>query len=237
MSGHQDPNLEAYKYTKTAVALDPEWYRVLDQFTEYALDLLDSKYVESGHEKLCDDAVESLVIPACYCKDRNPHGVSLADRMVLVAMFQSIFLQHTAERTLKQTLLAITIWFRHGSNAKVLQALQKHLKETQHKAWLNVLPQLIARLGAKDERLRASLLEFLLAIARSYPHAVIWPLLTAAETPRSIHQTAAREIMEKMRDNAKIARMVAEVCQTFVAYETELLTVYSTFRLKWLPRS
>lgn len=129
----------------------------------------------------------------------------------LAAMFQSISLQHTAERTLKQTLLAITVWFRYGANPKVLQAFHSHLKKTQHKAWLHVLPQLIARLGAKDERLRASLLDFLLAVARSFPHAVIWPLLTAAETPRSIHQTAAREIMEKMRDNVQIARMVAEV--------------------------
>lgn len=137
-------------------------------------------------------------------------------------MFQSISLQHTAERTLKQTLQAITLWFRYGSNRKVVEAFQKYLKETHHKAWLNVLPQLIARLGAKDERLRSSLLDFLLAVARSFPHAVIWPLLTAAETPRSIHQTAAREIMEKMRENNMICKMVAEVrysCQD-MAYMT-----------------
>jgi phosphatidylinositol kinase/protein kinase (PI-3 family) len=178
------------------------------------LDLLDCKYLEDGHEKLCDEAVESLVLPACYGEHRDSSAISLLirSRHVSAAMFQSISLQHTAERTLKQTLLAITVWFRYGSNFKVLQAFHKHLRGTQHKAWLNVLPQLIARLGAKDERLRASLLEFLLAVARSFPHAVIWPLLTAAETPRSIHQTAAREIMEKMRDNVKIARMVAEVC-------------------------
>lgn len=161
-----------------------------------------------------------------------PHVPTRLTVMILVAMFQSISLQHTAERTLKQTLLAITIWFRHGSNAKVLHAFQKNLKETQHKAWLNVLPQLIARLGTKDERLRASLLEFLLAVARSFPHAVIWPLLTAAETPRSIHQTAAREIMEKMRDNANIARMVAEVCRDSNAYDSQILMCIVCIRLK-----
>lgn len=80
VSDHQDLNLEAYKYTKTAVALDPEWYRVLDQFTEYALDLLDSKYVESGHEKLCEEAVQSLVLPACYCKDPHSTCPHPADR-------------------------------------------------------------------------------------------------------------------------------------------------------------
>lgn len=114
----------------------------------------------------------------------------------------------------------------------MLHAFQKNLKETQHKAWLNVLPQLIARLGTKDERLRASLLEFLLAVARSFPHAVIWPLLTAAETPRSIHQTAAREIMEKMRDNANIARMVAEVCRDSNAYDSQILMCIVCIRLK-----
>ncbi|KAI5450344.1 hypothetical protein NCC49_003127 [Naganishia albida] len=204
----QDPDLKAYRYTKTAVALDPEWYSVLDQFTEYALDLLDIKYLENGDEKLSDESVELLVLPACY------------------SMFQSISLQHTAERTLKQTLLAITVWFRYGANPKVLQAFHSHLKKTQHKAWLHVLPQLIARLGAKDERLRASLLDFLLAVARSFPHAVIWPLLTVAETPRSIHQTAAREIMEKMRDNVQIARMAQVVA-------TELNRTALSFAERW----
>ena len=130
-------------------------------------------------------------------------------------MFKSISLRHTAESTLKQTLKAITLWFRYGSNPRVLAAFQEYLKSTLHKAWLNVLPQLIARLGAKDEALRASLLSFLLAISRSFPHAVIWPLITAAETPRSIHQTAARDIMNKMRmGDVGISKMVSEVSNT-----------------------
>jgi FKBP12-rapamycin complex-associated protein len=126
-------------------------------------------------------------------------------------MFKSISLRHTAERTLKQTLQAITMWFRYGSNPKVLATFQDYLRTTPHKAWLNVLPQLIARLGAKDETLRASLLTFLLAISRTFPHAVIWPLITAAETPRSIHQTAAKEIMSRMREDSSISKMVSEV--------------------------
>lgn len=129
-------------------------------------------------------------------------------------MFQCIDLQHSAERILKQTLQAIALWFRYGSNVDVLNAFQKYLKQSPHRAWLGVLPQLIARLGAKDHRLRNSLLEHLLGVAKSFPHAVIWPLLTAAETPRSIHQTAAREIMSKMRDDDKISRMVQQVSIT-----------------------
>ena len=130
-------------------------------------------------------------------------------------MFKSISLRHTAERTLKQTLQAITLWFRYGSNPKVLAAFQEYLKTTLHKAWLSVLPQLIARLGAKEEALRASLHSFLLGVSRSFPHAVIWPLITAAETPRSIHQTAARDIMTKMRvGDAAICKMVLEVSRT-----------------------
>lgn len=58
--------MEAYKYTKTAVALHPEWYSVLDQFVEYTLDLLDSKDFGQGIDSVEDDIAESLVIPACY---------------------------------------------------------------------------------------------------------------------------------------------------------------------------
>ncbi len=53
-------------------------------------------------------------------------------------------------------------------------------------------------MGAKDEHIRKSLLKFLGRLAQKYPDALIWSLLTAAATPRSIHQSAARDIMSQM---------------------------------------
>lgn len=64
----QDKNLEAYKYTKTAVVLDAEWYSGLDQFVEYALDLLDDRDLSRGFDTVQDETVVTLVLPACYGK-------------------------------------------------------------------------------------------------------------------------------------------------------------------------
>lgn len=62
----KDRHLEAYKYTKTAVVLDSEWYSSLDQFAEYALDLLDDRDIQRGFGDTNDDTVVTLVLPACY---------------------------------------------------------------------------------------------------------------------------------------------------------------------------
>ncbi|KAJ9099964.1 hypothetical protein QFC21_003972 [Naganishia friedmannii] len=188
----EDETLEVYKYTRTAAMIDPGWYSCMDQLSTFALDTLDRKNLVHGDEVIPDDIMEVYILPACF--------------------------EHSAERILKQTLQAIALWFRYGSNVKVVTAFRKYLKQSPHRAWLEVLPQLIARLGAKDHRLRHSLLEHLLGVAKSFPHAVIWPLLTAAETPRSIHQTAAREIMGKMRDDNMISKMVQESPQSEEEY-------------------
>ena len=58
--------MEAYKYTKTAIALDPEWYSALDQFVEYALALLEDRDFTRGFDDTQDDTITTLVLPACY---------------------------------------------------------------------------------------------------------------------------------------------------------------------------
>lgn len=120
-------------------------------------------------------------------------------------------LQSNAEQSLKAALLTITLWFRHGMHPKVLMAIRRHLARTELRPWLAVIPQLIARMGAKDLALRDSLLEFLIDISHVFPDAICWPLLTASQTPRSVHQDAARSIMRKMELTPTSGEMMKEV--------------------------
>lgn len=127
------------------------------------------------------------------------------------ALFRAINLHWSEEKSLKSTLLVITLWFRHGSHPTVLAAIRQNLSETQMRPWLSVVPQLIARLGAKDIALRESLVNFLVDISHAFPDAVCWPLLTAAQTPHSVHQTAAKNIMRQMELTSRAGEMVKEV--------------------------
>lgn len=126
------------------------------------------------------------------------------------ALFQSLQLQKRAEKAVKASLLAVTLWFRHGSHPQVLSAVRAHLKKTPSATWLPAIPQLIARLGAKDIDLRESLIEFLLQLATSYPDALIWPLLTASQTPMSIHQEGSLRIMRELCALPENTKMVQQ---------------------------
>ena len=128
-----------------------------------------------------------------------------------LALFQSIKLQSGPEQGVKATLLALTLWFRYGgAHRRILTAVKAHLKDTPTNTWLPTIPQLIARLGAKDITLRYSLIDFLMQIAGSYADALIWPLLTASQTPRSVHQSAALDIMQQMSASVLHTKMVKQ---------------------------
>jgi FKBP12-rapamycin complex-associated protein len=129
----------------------------------------------------------------------------------LPALFQCIKVEAGPEQSVKATLLALTLWFRFGgTERKVLTTVKAYLKETPTRTWLPAIPQLIARLGAKDMALRYSLIDFLMQIAGTYADALIWPLLTASQTPRSVHQSAALDIMQQMAASPELTTMIKQ---------------------------
>ena len=82
-----------------------------------------------------------------------------------------------------------------GSTIRSLFEVETQMARTPIEAWLQAIPQLIARLGTPHKELQGVLVELLRNIASQYPHAVIWPLLTASQTRKKEHQDAARVIM------------------------------------------
>jgi FKBP12-rapamycin complex-associated protein len=92
----------------------------------------------------------------------------------------------------------------------VLKAVKSYLQETPCATWLSAIPQLIARLGARDLSLRGSLIEFLLRLSSTFGDALIWPLLTASQTPRSVHQSSALTIMHQVGALPRYSKMVKQ---------------------------
>lgn len=119
----------------------------------------------------------------------------------------------------------VTLWFRYGEASSVLSEVQHQLRTTPISSWLVAIPQLIARLGTKHAELQGALMELLKRIASQYPHAVIWPLLTASQTRKAEHQGAARVITDyicTMSDGTRLvdqAEMVGrELIRTSISW-------------------
>ena len=85
------------------------------------------------------------------------------------------------------------------------------------------IPQLIARLGTLHRELQGLLLELLKDIARQYPHAVIWPLITASQTRKVEHEKAARVIMNyicQMQDGTTLVHQAELVGRELIRTST-----------------
>lgn len=111
------------------------------------------------------------------------------------ALLAALDQQTHPERVIKCLLRLVTLWFRYGENKSVIAAIKTRLHDTPLHSWLNAIPQLIARLGTPHKELQGVLVDLLKRIAGQYPHAVIWPLLTASQTGRKENEDAATEIM------------------------------------------
>jgi FKBP12-rapamycin complex-associated protein len=110
-------------------------------------------------------------------------------------LFQAVRSQETPEKMIKAILRLVTVWFRYGESESVLIEVEQQLLTTPINSWLMAIPQLIARLGTRHKDLQGVLIDLLKNIASHFPHAVIWPLLTARQTRKEEHEEGARVVM------------------------------------------
>jgi FKBP12-rapamycin complex-associated protein len=111
---------------------------------------------------------------------------------------------------IKALLRLVTLWFRYGESPSVLIEVSSQLSSTPISSWLMAIPQLIARLGTIHKDLQGVLINLLKDIASHYPHAVIWPLLTASQTKKVEHDEAARVIMDYICTMPDGSRLVSQ---------------------------
>lgn len=131
--------------------------------------------------------------------------------------FRSIALSHGS--TLQDTLRLLTLWFDYGHWSEVNAALAERVNKAPMETWLQVIPQLIARLDT-PRALVASLVHNLLGeVGRKHPQALIYPLTVASKSALPARTRAAQRALEVMREHsAKLvnqAVMVGNLCRLF----------------------
>jgi FKBP12-rapamycin complex-associated protein len=64
-------------------------------------------------------------------------------------------------KTLQNTLRLLKLWFRHGNLVEIEQIVRNGFDKIDLKNWIDVIPQLLARVDIKDNIIRKSLIELL----------------------------------------------------------------------------
>ncbi|KAF2457914.1 armadillo-type protein [Lineolata rhizophorae] len=115
--------------------------------------------------------------------------------------FKSIALSSSS--SLQDTLRLLTLWFAYGGHHDVNGAVTEGMNTVSVDTWLEVIPQLLARINQPNARVRVSIHNLLAEVGRAHPQALVFPLTVSmkSDTSRRPRQ-AAQQLMENMRQHS-----------------------------------
>jgi FKBP12-rapamycin complex-associated protein len=120
--------------------------------------------------------------------------------------FKSISL--STGSTLQDTLRLLTLWFAHGGHPDVNAVVTEGFAAINVNTWLEVIPQLIARISQPNPRVRQSVHNLLAELGRVHPQALVYPLTVAMKSNLGRRSRAAAQIMDSLRQHS--ARLVEQ---------------------------
>lgn len=115
------------------------------------------------------------------------------------AFFKSISLLQ--ENSLQDTLRLLTLWFDHGMYLEVYDALMEGMITIEINTWLQVIPQLIARIDTHRTLVGQLIHQLLIDIGKSHPQALVYPLTVASKSASLQRKKAANKILGSMCDH------------------------------------
>ncbi|CAH0400987.1 unnamed protein product [Chilo suppressalis] len=129
-------------------------------------------------------------------KVSRPDFINTHTIPAIEGFFKSISLSNGS--ALQDTLRLLTLWFDYGHNTAIYDALFEGIRQIDIKIWLQVIPQLIARIDS-PRTLVAKLVHILLIdISRLHPQALVYPLTVAMKSSFVNRKNAASYILKTM---------------------------------------
>ena len=81
-----------------------------------------------------------------------------------------------------------------------MKEIEKSIREgfdmIDKKAWIAVVPQILARIDIEDEKIRNCMLDLLGRIGEYYPQALIYPLSLLEKSKTRARRTAAQHLIK-----------------------------------------
>ncbi|CAG9112211.1 unnamed protein product [Plutella xylostella] len=110
--------------------------------------------------------------------------------------FTSINLSHGS--SLQDTLRLLTLWFDYGHHPAVHEAITEAIRTIEINVWLQVIPQLIARIDTPRALVGKLIHSLLMDIGKSHPQALVYPLTVASKSSFVARKNAANQILKSM---------------------------------------
>eukprot|EP01113_Clastostelium_recurvatum_P006582 TRINITY_DN1298_c0_g1_i1.p1 TRINITY_DN1298_c0_g1~~TRINITY_DN1298_c0_g1_i1.p1 ORF type:complete len:2380 (+),score=927.36 TRINITY_DN1298_c0_g1_i1:62-7201(+) len=169
--------LAAFRATTEA---DPNWYKAWHAWALINFEVVSHYEIQNAAPEL----IAAHLVPAI-------HG-----------FFRSIALG--PEQSLQDTLRLLTLWFKHGAQKEVEAALMEGFNTVSIDTWLQVIPQIIARIHSPVNPVRRLIHDLLNNVGKAHPQALVYPLTVASKSQSPSRLAAARSIMDKMRKHCSV---------------------------------
>jgi len=129
--------------------------------------------------------------------------------------------------SLQDTLRLLTLWFDYGNHAEVYEALLSGMKLIEINTWLQVIPQLIARIDTHRQLVGQLIHQLLMDIGKNHPQALVYPLTVASKSASLARRNAAFKILDSMRKHSPTLVEQAVMCSE------ELIRVAILWHEQW----
>lgn len=126
---------------------------------------------------------------------RNPYIIP-----AIQGFFRSISL--APNDSLQDSLRLLTIWFKYGMVGEVNTAIADGLSSVPLDNWLQVIPQLIARIQVPIPQVRRLVHHLLSEIGKQHPQAIIYSLNVASKSQSISRRTAALALLDRMKSHS-----------------------------------
>ncbi|KAI7861526.1 armadillo-type protein [Spinellus fusiger] len=164
-----------------ATRFDQNWYKAWHAWALANFDIIDY------HEREHQDQLPARIF--------NHHVVPAVQ-----GFFRSIAL--SKESSLQDTLRLLTLWFKYGYHPEVSTAISEGFGTISIDVWLQVIPQLIARVHAPNATVRSLIHQLLTEIGREHPQALVYSLTVASKSQSVPRKRATFAIMDRMRTHS-----------------------------------
>ncbi|RMY94467.1 hypothetical protein D0862_08960 [Hortaea werneckii] len=180
-SEHVQDVLQSYY---AATRYNENWYKAWHAWALANFEVVTSMY--SGGDRESADVPKEIV---------NEHVVP-----AIRGFFKSIALSSMS--SLQDTLRLLTLWFAHGKHEVVTHNVTQGIAGVSIDTWLEVMPQLIARISQPNKTVREAIYNLLVEVGRVHPQALVYPLTVSMKSDVSNRSRFASRIMDNMRQHS-----------------------------------
>lgn len=199
-------------YFKSSTEYNPRSYKAWHAWAITNFDIANEKLTQTNQQAAESNRKKSLQI--------NLNNILNA----IEGFFKSISL---VKNSLQDALRLLTLWFHYGHFYEINDRIEQGIQTTTIDTWLQVIPQLIARIDSPSQNVRKLVHTVLTMVGNTHPQALVYPVTVASKSMIASRSDAAKSVLNS------IAETQAKLVSQAVLISEELIRISILWHEQW----